>query len=265
MPLGSPRIFQGLLIQVKPSSYKKSKLIKTLFLTLCTGIDMSRLPRSTGQSKGRVFSPLLPPALLTNASKIGVTWFRALENRDILCRNFPKHGVSFPQKMHVPQILSLQQSELWSWPSLLPCAFMCKSSAIVLRNMELKVCSSLAGFSVMALCKPGFSSVSWNCSSKSWKYFFMHQVTDLCGACTQLCQVSIALTPSHALNPTENDGIISLSYLLNVSNSEVNWLYWSITHLLLLRNMCLSSCQGKAVWIIKTASQLTTGKFEDNN
>lgn len=75
----------------------------------------------------------------------------------------------------------------------------------------------------------------------------MHQVTDLCGACTQLCQVGTALTSSHALNPTENYEIISLSYILNASNSEVNWLYWSITHLLLLRNTCLNSCQGKAV------------------
>lgn len=73
----------------------------------------------------------------------------------------------------------------------------------------------------------------------------MHQVTDLCGACTQLCQVGTALTPSHALNPTENYEIISSCYLLNVSNREVNWLHWSITHLPLLRNICLNSCQGK--------------------
>lgn len=82
--------------------------------------------------------------------------FHALENRDVLCRNFHKHGVSFPQNMCVPQVPSLQQSELWSRPGLLPCIFMCESSAIALRNMELKVCSSLGDFSVMPFVQAWF-------------------------------------------------------------------------------------------------------------
>lgn len=112
------------------------------------------------------FPPLFPPALLTNASKIGVTLFRALENRAVLCRNFhkvilkvaaeEKHGVSFPQKTCMPQIPSLQQSELWSRPDLLPCTFMCESCAIALRNTELKVCSSLGDFSVTAFVQAWF-------------------------------------------------------------------------------------------------------------
>lgn len=112
------------------------------------------------------FFPVLLPTLLTNALKIRVTLFRALKNRDVLCRNShkvilkvaaeEKHDVSFPQKMCVPQILSLQQSELWSRPSLLPCTFMCQSSAITLRNMELKVCSSLGDFLVIAFVQAWF-------------------------------------------------------------------------------------------------------------
>lgn len=95
-----------------------------------------------------------------------MTLFCALENRAVLCRNFhkvilkvaaeEKHGVSFPQKMCVPQIPSLQQSELWSRPGLLPCTFMCESCAIALRNMELKVCSSLGDFSVTAFVQAWF-------------------------------------------------------------------------------------------------------------
>lgn len=223
------------------------------------------------------FFPVLLPTLLTNALKIRVTLFRALKNRDVLCRNShkvilkvaaeEKHDVSFPQKMCVPQILSLQQSELWSRPSLLPCTFMCQSSAITLRNMELKVCSSLGDFLVIAFVQAWFHVCSLKLHLRILEVFLYAQVTDLSGACTQLCQVGTAPTPSHALNPTEKYESISLCYLLNVSYREINWLYWSITHLPLLRNTCLNSCQGKssAVWIIKTASQLATAKSEDNN
>lgn len=117
------------------------------------------------------FFSLLPPTLLTNASKIGVMLFHALENRDVLCRNFHKHGVSFPQNMRVPQILSLHQSELWSRPGLLPCTFMCESSVIALRNMELKVCSSLGDFPVMLFLQAWFQFSSLKLQLKILEIF----------------------------------------------------------------------------------------------
>lgn len=57
-PLGIPWILQGLLMEVKHSSYKMSKWIKMLFLTLLNnpaGFGMSPLPKSTGQTEGRLF------------------------------------------------------------------------------------------------------------------------------------------------------------------------------------------------------------------
>lgn len=64
-----------------------------LFSTLLNkpaGFGMSHLPKSTGQSEGRLFSPLLPPTLLAISLKSGVALVRAHENREVLCRNFHK-------------------------------------------------------------------------------------------------------------------------------------------------------------------------------
>lgn len=64
-----------------------------LFLTLLNnpaGFGMSHLPKSTGQSEGKLYSLLLPPTLLATALKTAVTVVCAHEKREVLCRNFHK-------------------------------------------------------------------------------------------------------------------------------------------------------------------------------
>lgn len=129
---------------------------------LWTWYEYEPLAKIYRTEQRKSFFSLLPPTLLTNASKIGVM-FRALENRGVLCRNFYKHGVSFPQNM--------QQTELWCRPSLLPWTVMCESSAIALRNMDLKVCSSLGDFSVMPFVQAWFQFCSLKLKLKILEIF----------------------------------------------------------------------------------------------